>query len=150
MSSLIPQTPTEGTPFKQKRRERRGTAEDWLEKNPVLAEGEIGIELAEFAGVPPRVKIGDGVTEWMYLPYFAGDGSGGGDGRSIVSIVQTSGSGAPGSLEVYTITYSDGTKSTFDVLNGPQGPMGPAGPVGPGIDDVDLPDFTLIFENGLI
>lgn len=43
------------------------------------------------------------------------------DGRGIVSIVRTSGAGAAGSTDVYTITYTDDTTSTFSVYNGKDG-----------------------------
>ena len=52
-------------------RPRRSTAEEWEYNNPILAEGEMGIE------VPPtgvgtgivQIKFGDGVTSWKDLPY---------------------------------------------------------------------------------
>lgn len=52
-------------------RPRRSTAEEWEYNNPILAEGEMGIE------VPPtgvgtgtvKIKFGDGVTAWQDLPY---------------------------------------------------------------------------------
>lgn len=52
-------------------RPRRSTAEEWEYYNPILAEGEMGVE------VPPtgvgtgtvQVKFGDGVTPWKQLPY---------------------------------------------------------------------------------
>lgn len=40
------------------------------------------------------------------------------DGRGIVSIERTSGTGAAGTIDTYTITYSDETTSTFKVRNG--------------------------------
>ena len=40
------------------------------------------------------------------------------DGRGIVSIERTSGTGAAGTIDTYTITYSDETTSTFEVRNG--------------------------------
>ena len=43
------------------------------------------------------------------------------DGRGIVSIVRTSGDGSAGSTDVYTITYTDETTSTFPVYNGTDG-----------------------------
>ena len=43
------------------------------------------------------------------------------DGRGIVSIKRTSGSGAAGTTDTYTITYSDATTSTFTVYNGANG-----------------------------
>ena len=39
-------------------------------------------------------------------------------GNGIVSIVRTSGTGGLGSTDTYTITYKDGTTSTFTVVNG--------------------------------
>ena len=43
------------------------------------------------------------------------------DGRGIVSVNRTSGTGAAGTTDTYTITYSDGTTSTFAVYNGANG-----------------------------
>ena len=46
---------------------RRDTASDWSANNPVLAEGEIGFELDT-----ARIKVGDGVRNWLNLPYTSG------------------------------------------------------------------------------
>ena len=43
---------------------RRDTAADWESVDPILAEGELGIETDT-----NRIKIGDGATEWTGLPY---------------------------------------------------------------------------------
>lgn len=43
---------------------RRGTAAEWLADDPVLAEGELGLETDT-----KYYKIGDGVTVWSLLPY---------------------------------------------------------------------------------
>lgn len=43
---------------------RRGTAAQWVAANPILASGEVGIEL-----VTGKFKIGDGTTTWNLLPY---------------------------------------------------------------------------------
>lgn len=48
-------------------------------------------------------------------------GATGADGRGIVSIERTSGNGAAGTVDTYTITYSDATTSTFSVRNGADG-----------------------------
>lgn len=48
-------------------------------------------------------------------------GAKGEDGRGIVSITRTSGNGAAGTVDTYTITYSDATTSTFPVRNGADG-----------------------------
>jgi hypothetical protein len=49
---------------------RRDTADNWTSVNPVLAEGELGVELGT-----SKVKIGDGTTAWTALPYLTGNGS---------------------------------------------------------------------------
>ena len=52
-------------------RPRRGTATQWVTANPVLAEGEMGIEVPD-TGVGTgtvKFKFGDGVTAWNDLPY---------------------------------------------------------------------------------
>lgn len=49
----------------QRMYQRRGTAAEWTTKNPVLAAGEIGVEL----GNPAKIKIGDGSTAWTGLAY---------------------------------------------------------------------------------
>lgn len=48
-------------------------------------------------------------------------GASGNDGRGIVSIIRTSGTGASGTTDIYTITYTDGTTSDFSVYNGADG-----------------------------
>lgn len=48
--------------------------------------------------------------------------------KGISSIAKT---GTSGLVDTYTITFTDGTTSTFTVTNGAQGSQGPAGPQGP-------------------
>jgi len=43
---------------------RRGTAAEWAAANPILAQGEMGIETDS-----SRFKIGNGVTTWNSLAY---------------------------------------------------------------------------------
>lgn len=50
---------------------RRGTATQWSGTNPILAEGEIGLETNT-----RKFKVGDGVTAWNSLTYWGGSGSG--------------------------------------------------------------------------
>jgi hypothetical protein len=47
---------------------RHDTAANWTSVNPRLLVGEIGIETDT-----TRMKIGDGVLNWVNLPYFPGD-----------------------------------------------------------------------------
>ncbi len=51
---------------------RRGSSADWTNANPVLAEGELGLELDT-----GRIKVGLGTTSWNYLDYRYGTASAG-------------------------------------------------------------------------
>lgn len=112
---------------------RRGLLEVWERNNPILAKGEPSFVLDKNA-----LKIGDGITPWKELDYIGLNqedlakaiedyfkenpgGSTGADGRGIVSITRTEGDGAPGTIDTYTITYTDNTASTFTVYNGKDG-----------------------------
>lgn len=57
--------------------QRHDTAQNWKVKNPVLAEGELGVETDT-----GNIKAGNGTTTWNSLPYsnagLGGGGSGGG------------------------------------------------------------------------
>ena len=55
---------------------RRDTAANWTAANPVLAQGEIGIELDGLGTSTVLQKIGDGVTAWASLPYQESGGGG--------------------------------------------------------------------------
>lgn len=43
---------------------RHDTASNWTTRNPVLAQGEYGLETDTFL-----IKVGDGVSNWEHLPY---------------------------------------------------------------------------------
>lgn len=43
---------------------RRGNTSEWTNANPILAQGEVGIDLDQ-----NRIKIGDGSTPWNSLSY---------------------------------------------------------------------------------
>jgi hypothetical protein len=49
---------------------RRDTAANWTSVNPILAEGEFGLETDT-----NQLKIGDGVLAWTALAYFGGSGN---------------------------------------------------------------------------
>ena len=119
---------------------RRGNLEVWERNNPILAKGEPSFVVDKNA-----LKIGDGVTPWKELEYIGlgqddlakaiedyfkenpgADGTGA-DGRGIVSIVRTEGNGSAGTIDTYTITYTDLTTSTFTVYNGKDGQSGAEG-----------------------
>ena len=84
---------------------------------------------AYFVGTasPYDVYVWSG-TEWKNIG--AINGIKGDAGRGIVSIIRTSGNGAAGSTDTYTITYSDKTTSTFPVYNGKDGEAGAKGDTG--------------------
>ena len=61
---------------------RRDTADNWLNANPVLAAGEVGVELDT-----GTLKVGNGDDEWADLLYFVpGGGGGGGEGMTTEQI----------------------------------------------------------------
>lgn len=47
---------------------RRDVAADWTSVNPILAEGEMGVEVDTL-----KIKVGDGIQVWVDLPYISGD-----------------------------------------------------------------------------
>jgi hypothetical protein len=48
---------------------RRGTSGAWMAADPVLLEGEPGVETDT-----DRLKVGDGVRRWSELPYYLSEG----------------------------------------------------------------------------
>jgi len=95
---------------------------------------------ADFAGVDGKeveLYVSPTHIQWRYV----GDASyidlvplsdlTGPTGVGITSVVRTSGTGAAGTTDTYTITFDDASTTTFDVLNGADGAIGPEGPTGP-------------------
>jgi hypothetical protein len=80
---------------------RRDTLANWISNNPVLANGEMGIDLNTY-----QYKLGDGTQRWNQLPYAGIAGP----------------TGSPGS----TISSSTGATG----VTGPIGPTGMTGPTG--------------------
>ena len=48
---------------------RRAPPTEWTTKNPILAQGEFGVEIPPGSSGPYQFKLGDGVTPWNSLPY---------------------------------------------------------------------------------
>jgi len=98
---------------------RRGTAREWVNSNPLLAAGELGLEIDT-----GRFKIGNGITQWNGLVYSTG-------------IPGPSGPRSPGIQHIslvddnLVITLYDGSKYTVGPVIGPSGPQGIIGPSGP-------------------
>lgn len=106
--------------------QRRDVAANWTAKNPVLAAGEIGVELGATASDPQKFKIGNGATPWNTLAY----GGGGGGGAWL------NGSDAPantlGNDGDYYLRTSNGavyakTSGAWAVVANITGPAGTAG-----------------------
>ena len=64
-------------------------------------------------------------SEWLNLGPLQGP-----EGRGILKIERTSGTGAPGTTDIYTITLTDETTYTFQVYNGKDGEDGADGEPG--------------------
>ena len=67
----------------------------------------------------PSVKIPNGSGGWIKIPTIKGDT--GATGNGIASVARTSGTGAAGTTDTYTITFTDSTTTTFGVYNGADG-----------------------------
>ena len=92
-------------------RVRRGAASLWAANNPVLADGELGLEL-----VTGKMKVGDGVSGWNALTY----------------LVDPSAIGQPGPMGPQGLPGLDGAPGSpgADGAQGPQGIQGIQGPQG--------------------
>ena len=66
---------------------RRGDAADWTATNPLLAEGEVGVEIDTL-----KLKVGNGVDNWNTLPYFGSAGTVTSVAMSVPTGLQVSGS----------------------------------------------------------
>jgi len=115
---------------------RRDVAADWTSANPVLADGEMGLETDT-----NKFKIGDGTTAWSSLPYGGIAGAAGAAGAS----------GAQGPMGF----EGEQGESGF-TIPGPTGTAGPQGEPGVGghtIADAGTPETqraTLDFQDGFI
>lgn len=88
---------------------RRDTTANWTAKNPVLAQGELGLDLTT-----KQFKIGDGVTNWSTLTFFSSGG--GSSGGSITGAVD---GGASTDSDNYTAptTITGGVDSEWVLAN---------------------------------
>lgn len=116
---------------------RRGTATEWTAANPILAQGEMGLETNT-----KTFKLGDGVTPWNSLPYTSGPagptGSTGATGATGPANTLTIGTVSSGATAAATITGTAPNQTLGLTLpkgdtgaTGPQGPTGATGPQGP-------------------
>lgn len=78
-----------------------------------------------------RANASTGVPEWVRVCNIKGSkGDKGADGRGITSITLKSGTHAAGTTDTYTITFTDGTTTDFEVTNGADGAPGVKGDTG--------------------
>jgi hypothetical protein len=99
---------------------RRALAANWTSVNPILAHGEMGLELDTYS-----TKVGDGTTAWNLLPYYTpfviSDGKG--NVRSIplnsqtaAYILAASDGGKVVSITTGGVTVNDSLMSAGDVV----------------------------------
>lgn len=84
---------------------RRDSLANWVSNNPVLASGEMGINLDTY-----QYKLGDGVKTWIQLPYAGIAGPTGAPGASVSTATGTT--GATGSIGPTGLTGPTGISST--------------------------------------
>lgn len=130
--------------------QRNGTAAEWTSANPVLAIGEMGVELDTH-----KFKVGDGVATWSALPYSSGvPGPTGPAGEgfdykgdwingatyAVNDVVRYTGSTwicttplAPSTTPPPAAGWELFTAKGDTGPTGPSGPTGPTGAVGPGV-----------------
>ncbi|MBE5800056.1 MAG: SGNH/GDSL hydrolase family protein [Clostridiales bacterium] len=91
--------------------------------------GEAGQAFAVGAADNNVVYIwGIDTLSWVNIgPVQGAVGPEGPTGRGIQSIMRTAGNGAAGTVDTYTVYYTDGGTWTYQVHNGTTGPQGPAG-----------------------
>ena len=82
---------------------RRGTVTEWATTNPVLADGEPGIETDTGS-----LKVGDGVTQWNDLPYIS-------SANTRTSVVKTTASLENNARESGVMTLEDPDTTAYRV-----------------------------------
>jgi len=97
---------------------RRDTASNWENVNPILLEGEVGIEIDT-----GRVKVGDGTTAWNDLDYIVGEKVPKGiDFNNLANSIHTNNTltvkNNKLSVNVDNSTYVEGTALTWDPAAG--------------------------------
>ena len=95
---------------------RRGTAAEWLAANPVLAQGELGVEADTL-----KVKCGDGVSVWSALSYLIDAGN-----YATMTGVQTLTNKTLESPVVNSPTLNNGYTEEVFVLSGTAPQLSPA------------------------
>lgn len=107
-------------------RQRRGTAEQWSSVNPILESGEVGFE-----SDTTNLKVGDGLTRWVNLPYVAEGVPGPQGGKGPQGPIGPDGPDGP-----------DGPKGDRG-SSGPDGPSGVTSAVAPILYDAQSETVSL-------
>lgn len=97
---------------------RHDTAAGWAALNPILAEGEPGVEVDTH-----MLKMGDGATAWNALDYTGGDGPAGPPNTLVIGTVITGAVGTPAAAEVVGDAPNQALNLTL-----PTGATGATGP----------------------
>lgn len=79
---------------------------------------------------PEDIKIGDTNLADYLANISAGVGEKGDTGNGISSIAKTASSGTDPVVDTYTVTFTDGSTTTFNVTNGKKGEKGDTGDAG--------------------
>ena len=98
---------------------REGYASDWTATNPILSPGEPGFETDT-----GKMKVGNGATPWIDLPYMAGGEGGGSGGGGITTedaVDATAQAFAAGTHTNVTVTYNDAANSISLAASGGTG-----------------------------
>lgn len=75
----------------------QNTLSVWTSLNPIIPQGELVLEI----GSPMQAKIGDGLSNYLSLPYLVGGGSSPGDGTYLGIAVLATNPGTPASNSWY-------------------------------------------------
>ena len=98
---------------------RRDSAAAWVANNPILASGEMGIELPVVNTDPVKIKVGNGIHNWNTLPYQP-TGSGDGTWATLAANTFTGTQTAPKVVATFvdkllTVTPNAGNSNTVTI-----------------------------------
>lgn len=94
----------------------------------------MALALVPYTGTVDSIVVGSATLDAsIFFAMRGAKGNKGDDGNGIVGITKTSTSGL---VDTYTITYTDGSTSTFDVTNGKDGNDGQQGEQGVGVRSI--------------
>ena len=98
---------------------RRDSAAAWASNNPILASGEMGIELQVVNTDPVKIKVGNGIHNWNTLPYQP-TGSSGGTWATLAANTFTGTQTAPKVVATFvdkllTVTPNAGNNNTVTI-----------------------------------